>query len=111
MKRHIWLRDLDHLPVLIDGVFVKYDFTAEEVAAARERLAKRGLRFDNLTGHTRDSEGVIEQFRQFVSGTPEQMANPTAWSPYQTVEEVMQWEFRRNILSEAARQRRLAADP
>ena len=105
MTRHLWLRDLELLPITLDGVYEKYNFTNKEVAAARTKLAKRGLRFDNLTGHTRDNEGIVEQFRRYMTGTPEQMENPATWVLYTSEDDVMQWEFRRNVLSEAARER------
>lgn len=105
MNRHIWLRDLDHIPIVIDGVYSKYNFTAEEIATARAKLAKRGLRFDNLTGHTRDNSGLLAEFRRYMTGTLEQMEHPTKWVPHTSLEDVLKWEFRGTILNDANRTR------
>jgi len=105
MKRNLWLRNLDHLPIVIDGVYLKYNFTAEEIAAARTKLAQRGLRFDNQTGITRDNEDILAQFRRWIAGTPEQMAEPSKWCPHLTNEDVLKWEFRSFILRDVCRAR------
>ena len=111
MKRIVHLSDLDEVPVILDGVFAKYEFTSKEVEDARKKLAGRGLRFDNFTGHTHDNtDGTIEQFRRYMSGTTEQMENPTKWVPYVELESVMKWEFKRMILGEANRAKFVAAN-
>ena len=89
MNRFVRLSALEHIPSVL-----RYDLPADLWATARATLAAAGLKFDNATGRISDRDGVIERFideSQFV--------------PLKTEDEVMTWEFSREIASAANRLR------
>ncbi len=87
MNRHIRLADCEHLPTPDHD---KYSWSI--MHQARVALVKRGLRYDNATGKLRDNTGLLEEY-----------VKPNDHVPHATLEDVMRWEFRRQIANSASR--------
>ena len=87
LKRHIHLRDLSHVATPRSGGYSSY-----VLDKARSALVERDLRYDNSTGMIRDSSGELERY-----------VNQADFTPHETEEAVMRWEFKRYIYNSASR--------
>jgi hypothetical protein len=96
MRRHIRLSDLAHLPdpqMTNNQAPIVPRFTLTHVEAARAKLVKDGLRYDNATGVIRtNSRGAIQW-----------PSRPADHVPLASEEDVMRWVFRAEILNQASR--------
>lgn len=85
MKRIIYLSDLAHLEVYTT-------FKPNLVYEARSAMIKAKLRFDNLYGRIHSIQGELERY-----------SNQSDFVPHVTEEDVMRWEFSRQINNAASR--------
>ena len=65
-------------------------YSAELTTQAQSRLMARKLRFDNRTGIVRDNTGILVKY-----------CNQSDFAPHETVDQVYQWEFTKEINNEA----------
>lgn len=86
MKRIIHLEDCAGLPVHGDR------YPASLLTPARAALVKRKLRYDNRTGSIHSSDGQLER-----------LVSPSEHTPHTSLEDVMRWEFSRQINNAASR--------
>lgn len=87
MKRHIYLADMPHIETPSHK-----EYSRALLATARAALEAKRLRFDNATGIIRDNSGELERF-----------SNPADHVPAESLEEIMEWQFRRYINNSASR--------
>lgn len=86
MKRVIRLADCAHLPCNGEG------YKPESMATARAALVKRALRLNNATGIIRDNTGELERY-----------SHPSEHMRRESLEHVMDADFRRYIRNGASR--------
>jgi hypothetical protein len=91
MTRIIRLADLTHVP-LPPPRSTAPAYAADTLARARAALVGRSLRYDNRTGIIRDRTGWLER-----------PSKPGDFTPHDTAEAVMEWEFSRFIRNAASR--------
>lgn len=89
MEQTIRLADLEHMPI---KAFLADSFTQNHIDAARRVLVARDLRYNLKTGITRDSRGQLARYCH-KSNIP----------VYESMEQVLEWEFRRYIRNGASR--------
>lgn len=89
MKQTIRLADLENMPI---KAFLADSFTQVQIDAAREALVARDLRYNIKTGITRDNSGELARY-----------CHKSDIPVYESMEQVLEWEFRCYVRNGASR--------
>ena len=90
MQRHVYLKNLAHIPTPDHN-----DYGPELMRDARAALERDNLRYDNATGVVYDKLGWLSRF-----------SNPADHEPFASEHDVMRWVFRAHIANAASRKAR-----